>query len=138
MNHNKQARQQEELARFREVITKDYGRTTWEGTNTPLPMVTRLASVQIACRHFARSDLPAEEILRIASEVTGIPMEEMADADGKTVKMWWPVRGEAGWLPYTERPMMWFNREWEWDAFANRWSRKGAKGPAISPIAIGA
>lgn len=130
---------QKELARFREVITKDYGRTTWEGTTTPLPAVSRLASVQIACRHFARGGaLPADEILRIAAEVTGLPMEEMTDVDGKSVKMWWPVRGEVGWLPYSERPMSWVGRAWEWDEFANRWTRKGGKGSAISPVPMGA
>lgn len=131
---------QKELARFREVITKDYGRTTWEGTATPLPAVTRLASVEIACRHFARGgDLPADELLRIAAEVTSLPLQEMKDADGATVQMWWPVRGEVGWLPYKERPGMWVGIEWEYDEFASRWVQRSVPSrPAISRVEVGA
>lgn len=131
---------QKELARFRSIITKDWARTTWEGTSTPLPAVSRLSGVAIACRHFARGgDLPADEILRVASEVTGLPLEEMTDADGKPAMMWWPVHGEVGWLPYKERPMMWVGREWTWDAFANRWVQPGAKGgSAVNHVPVGA
>lgn len=132
---------QKELERFRRIITEDWKRTESEGH--PIHPISRLSSISIACRHFAmphhaRPTLPADEILRIAAEVTGLPMEEMEDADGKRVMMWWPVRGEVGWLPYRERPMMWLNRDWEWDTFANRWTRKGTKGQAISRVPVGA
>lgn len=131
---------QKELERFRSVITKDWARTTWDDTDKPLPAVSRLSGVAIACRHFAiGGKFPAEDILRIAAEVTGLPMEEMTDASGNTVKMWWPVHGEVGWLPYQERPMMWTGREWKWDDLANRWVQPGAKsGSAISTVPVGA
>lgn len=122
---------QKELERFRSIITKDWARTTWDGTATPLPAVSRLSGVAIACRHFAMpyhkmETLPAAELLRIASDVTGLPLEEMTDADGKTAMMWWPVRGEVGWLPYKERPLMWIDREWTWDDSTSKWAQKGA------------
>lgn len=116
-----------ELERFKGIITKDWSRKTWEGSSEPLPAVSRLASVEIACRHFARDgDLPAGEILRIAAEVTGLPLQEMTDAHGATVPMWWPVRGEVGWLPYEERPGTWVGVEWEHDDSAGRWAQRSA------------
>lgn len=133
---------QKELERFRSIIAKDWGRTESEGR--PVAAVTRLSAVAIACRHFAmpnraRPDLPATEILRIASEVTGYPMETMTDASGAKVQVWRPVRGEVGWLPYDVPPQNWTGGKWEWNSFANRWVQPGAKsGPAITTVPVGA
>jgi hypothetical protein len=63
----------------------------------------------------------------------------MKDADGATALMWWPVRGEVGWLPYKERPGTWVGVEWQYDDFASRWvQRNSLLRPAISRVEVGA
>lgn len=98
-----------ELDRFRGVAT-DYmhgSRSKWDN-GKPHALETKLSSVVIAARHFARGDeAPAAEILRIAAEVTGVPLEKRKDVNGNDVDVWPPARGEVGWLPYDVPPENW-------------------------------
>lgn len=126
-----------ELERFRSIIQEEWDRNRSEGRD--VHSETRLSAIAIACRHFARGgDLPAAEILCIASEVTGVPMETMKDANGVEVQVWRPVRGEVGYLPYDVPPSNWTGEDWEWDEFAGKWFQPGAAGRAINHVPVGA
>ncbi|NOJ91977.1 hypothetical protein HMI51_03320 [Corallococcus coralloides] len=74
--------------------------------------MTRISSAVITTRHFGMPShdsprLPADELLRIAADVTGVPLEVMTDAQGREVQVWRPARGEVGWLPYDVPPANW-------------------------------
>lgn len=123
-----------ELERFRSVIQKDWDMTEMEGRKVHAD--SRLSSIVIACRHFATGgDLPAYELLRIASEVTGIPLEQMHDKTGRRVTVWRPARGEVGWLPYAVPPQNWTGGDWMWDGFTQDWRQMGS---AITTAPVGA
>lgn len=84
--------QEQLLARFREVLTRDWERGELDGT----PLVSRLSSAVICTRHFAQGEDVATvaRLLSIAAEVTGIPQETMTGSYGQPVVVWRPARGE--------------------------------------------
>lgn len=103
-----------DLERFRACVREDVGRSHAPGYSTD-----RLASlgsaVCIAARHFASGSVENPEpsleyrkqLLSIAAELTGIPLEPLTLADGTVAQAWRPARGEVGWLPYEESGVLW-------------------------------
>lgn len=127
-----------ELEKFRDLLTKDWGRT-WDDGKT-LPAASRLSSIVIACRHGATPSknhrpLHAYDVLRVASEVTGIPLEQMRDTKGRRVTVWRPARGEVGWLPYDVPSQNWTGGDWKWDNLTQDWFQTGR---AITTAPVGA
>lgn len=103
-----------DLEGFKSCVAEEVRRSQRQGYSTD-----RLASlgsaVTIAARHFAgpraNRQLPSSEyrqqLLAIAAEVTGIPLEPLPLADGTVAQAWRPAAGEVGWLPYEESPVLW-------------------------------
>ncbi|RYZ38413.1 MAG: hypothetical protein EOO72_09840, partial [Myxococcaceae bacterium] len=69
---------QKEVERYRKILTSDWQKETELGH----ALITRISKAVITTRHFAMPShdcprLPADELLRIAAEVTGVPMETL-------------------------------------------------------------
>lgn len=98
-------REEKEAARFRAAIEADKAYGAANGWSA----VTLHSAVVITARHFAKGESEPfrREILRIAADVTCIPMEWVPTVDGMLTKAWRPARGEVGWLPYEVTPEAW-------------------------------